>query len=66
MEENLIIQWINDKAIANGQVEELAANDKMTIFKAQGEDVLRSNLLKESVKQCIFIHFLSSLFQKVN
>lgn len=43
MKENIIIQWINDKAITNGQVEELAANDKMTIFKAQGEDVLRSD-----------------------
>lgn len=55
MEENLIIQWINNKAIANGQVEELAANDKMTIFKAQGEDVLRSDLLKESHPTFLFI-----------
>lgn len=55
MKENIIIQWINDKVIANGQVEELAANDKMTIFKAQGEDVLRSNLLKESHPTFLFV-----------
>lgn len=55
MKDNIILQWINDKAIANGQVEELAANDKMTIFKAQGEDVLRSNLLKESHPTFLFV-----------
>ena len=55
MKENIIIQWINDKSIANGQVEELAANNKMTIFKAQGEDVLRSNLLKESHPTFLFV-----------
>lgn len=55
MKDNIILQWINDNAMTNGQVEELAANDKITIFKAQGEDVLHSDLLEESHPTFLFL-----------
>lgn len=55
MKENIIFQWINDKSIANRQVEILAANDKMTILKAQGENVICPDLLEESHPTFLFL-----------
>ena len=55
MKDNNIFLWINDQSIANRQVEILAANDKMTILKAQGENVICPDLLEESHPTFLFL-----------
>lgn len=55
MKDDIISQWINDKAISNGQVVKLAISHEMAILKLQGEDVLCSDQLKESHPTFLFM-----------